>query len=793
MCYLLAQSNNYLAIDSPVEVIFNFFLIDKDREKYYEDKWSTLPLLVKSNTKLEKFDTSLGGSQLLPPNRDYDNWGLVLTAVDNEKIVLSPESLVFRITTKEDLTNSTLEVIKGRQTILTFEDLHFRDGIFVRKFDKFTYYLKNGKIILKIKELKTEFLQPKKPTNVLSEPRIITFDLETITNSDGLMKPFLFSMYDGEDKFSWFTDRPELLFNELLRSKYFGYSVYAHNLSRFDLIFLFKYLAQISHEGTFNVDILKKDDQVKSIKIFNRDKKVNITLKDSYLLLPASLANLANLFLESQNKTKEPVFRGDPSSPYFTASLDHYNKQVEEVMDLDLWKSKIVDYCINDSVILYDIFIKFRDLIWTNWEIDPIKHPTAPSLGFAICRQQYLEKGIVPVIKGKAYEFIRESFTGGSTEMYKPAPPKGTKVYCYDVNGLYPSRMKTWGMPVGVIRQFEGDITILDQDKYYWIGDAQVSTKKDLYQPYLQIPLKTGQGFRTVAANGLFRMKINSCEYWNALKDYDIQVRSGFLFDNKNIFYDYVTSMYELRSQHPKDHPMNMVAKLLMNSLFGRFALNPILESHVFCNFEEFKSISEKFDIVEKMDLGELGWFVSFRNPSLSNSAGVQTKSSIAIASAVTAYARVHMSKFKNNPDFNLYYTDTDSIFIDRPLPDHMVGKELGQMKLEYVFTDCVFLGAKIYAGITEDGRYICKVKGFKDAKSIPLEEMKSLLVKDSSLKLKHNKWFRDLAEGNILIKEQVYELSRTENKREFIYKNNVAVDTRAFALNYSRIIKTVK
>lgn len=38
MCYLLAQSNNYLAIDSPVEVIFNFFLIDKDREKYYEDK-----------------------------------------------------------------------------------------------------------------------------------------------------------------------------------------------------------------------------------------------------------------------------------------------------------------------------------------------------------------------------------------------------------------------------------------------------------------------------------------------------------------------------------------------------------------------------------------------------------------------------------------------------------------------------------------------------------------------------------------------------------------------------------
>jgi len=388
-------------------------------------------------------------------------------------------------------------------------------------------------------------------------------------------------------------------------------------------------------------------------------------------------------------------------------------------------------------------------------------------------RQQFLEKGVIPIIKGKVYEFIKESYTGGSTEMYKPAPPKGTKIHCYDVNGLYPSRMKTWEMPVGVIRQFEGDITILDKDKdkYYWIGDAQVSTKKDLYQPYLQIPFKIGNGFRTVAPNGLFRMKINSPEYHNALKDYNIQVRSGFLFDKKNIFFDYISSMYELRSRYPKNHPMNLIAKLLQNSLYGRFALNPILERHIFCSFDDFKLLSEKYDIVDKMDLGELGKFVSFNDPSLGqDSNGVQTKSSISIASAITAYARVKMSKYKNNPLFNLYYTDTDSIFIDRPLPDHMIGERLGQMKLEYIFEDCVFLGPKIYAGITTDGKYICKIKGFKGAKSISLGDMKSLLVKDSSLKLKHNKWFRNLAEGNILIEEQVYELSRTENKREFIY-----------------------
>jgi hypothetical protein len=42
----------------------------------------------------------------------------------------------------------------------------------------------------------------------------------------------------------------------------------------------------------------------------------------------------------------------------------------------------------------------------------------------------------------------------------------------------------------------------------------------------------------------------------------------------------------------------------------------------------------------------------------------------IAIASSITALARVEMSKFKNNPNFSprgdkLYYTDTDSILIN--------------------------------------------------------------------------------------------------------------------------------
>ena len=60
----------------------------------------------------------------------------------------------------------------------------------------------------------------------------------------------------------------------------------------------------------------------------------------------------------------------------------------------------------------------------------------------------------------------------------------------------------------------------------------------------------------------------------------------------------------------------------------------------------------------------------------------------MAIGAAVTANARIYMTQFKNNPDLKLYYSDTDSIFTDKPLPDYLVNEtRLGSFKLEKVFT----------------------------------------------------------------------------------------------------------
>ena len=82
--------------------------------------------------------------------------------------------------------------------------------------------------------------------------------------------------------------------------------------------------------------------------------------------------------------------------------------------------------------------------------------------------------------------------------------PYGRDVKVYDGTSLYPSQMLLNKFLVGPIYTFEGDVTILDKDKYYWIAESTVKTKRDLKIPYLQIHHKIHNNIRSVALNGKF-------------------------------------------------------------------------------------------------------------------------------------------------------------------------------------------------------------------------------------------------------------------------------------------------
>jgi hypothetical protein len=79
-------------------------------------------------------------------------------------------------------------------------------------------------------------------------------------------------------------------------------------------------------------------------------------------------------------------------------------------------------------------------------------------------------------------------------------------------------------------------------------------------------------------------------------------------------------------------------------------------------------------------------------------------------------------------------------------------------------------LAPKVYALILEDGTEIVKIKGSKV--KLAFSDLEDLLQKDASKVILQEKWHRNLAKGNISIKEELYTLSITENKRELVYNS---------------------
>ena len=131
-------------------------------------------------------------------------------------------------------------------------------------------------------------------------------------------------------------------------------------------------------------------------------------------------------------------------------------------------------------------------------------------------------------------------------------------------------------------------------------------------------------------------------------------------------------------------------------------------------------------------------------------------------------------------------------MFVNKPLPDYLVGKELGQLKLENIFKEIVFLAPKVYALITEDQNEIVKVKGITQEaltkEGIHYDNLAKLLIQGSSRALTQDKWYKNIMEGTITISDIAYTLKATSNKRLPIYIDGVYEKTIPY--NYNQIEK---
>ena len=137
------------------------------------------------------------------------------------------------------------------------------------------------------------------------------------------------------------------------------------------------------------------------------------------------------------------------------------------------------------------------------------------------------------------------------------------------------------------------------------------------------------------------------------------------------------------------------------------------------------------------------------------------------------------MSYFKQMEGFKVFYSDTDSIDLNKPLNEEFVGTDLGKLKLEHIWEKAIYISNKAYIGINSEGEIYRKLRGIKvNSKEfknnlIDIQDLENLLIKDSKLEVHQERWFKSFKNSNIETKEIVYNLQGNDNKRISIIEND--------------------
>lgn len=460
-------------------------------------------------------------------------------------------------------------------------------------------------------------------------------------------------------------------------------TIYFHNFSRFDGLIIMKYYA--CHGDKYTFKPLVRNLRIYELSVYRNKKRV-FRFRDSLTLLPSSLKKLAKALCPQLGP------KGD---------IPHDDVQVS---NLQILSKQLVEYMKQDIRLLGGIMLKAQDIYWTQYKVDIESIMTLSSLALTIFRMNYYDPNSWPIHIPSNNEdtFIRRGFYGGHADAYKPY---GENLYYYDVNSLYPYIMKTFHMPGGV-PVWHGNLENQDLSNMYGFIEAYVVCPRTITRPFLPYKDKNNT---LLFPTGKFVGVYYSEELIYARDlGYKILPLRGYLFEKKTSpFEGFVSSLFEKRQEAKKtgNEAMSYVYKTLMNSLYGRFGINPESTITEICKRERYEYLTQRENLIMGDQLSELYYIVNYRG-HIGNAADSSWRptqlSAVQLSAAITACARIHMYKYISRPD--CYYTDTDSAILGSPLPEDEISSiELGKLKLEYHVEKATFLAPKSYTLKTKD------------------------------------------------------------------------------------------
>ncbi|KAL4553913.1 hypothetical protein LXL04_040018 [Taraxacum kok-saghyz] len=535
-------------------------------------------------------------------------------------------------------------------------------------------------------------------------------------------------------------------------------TIYFHNFSRFDGIILLKHLA--CKHTKYTLKPLIRNNRLYELAVYS-GKKMLFRFRDSYNLLPSSLSELA--------KSLCPDLGGK-------GSVDHKSVKIENIGKN---KDALLDYMRQDVYLLGGVMLKAQDIYWNLYKVDIESKITLSSLALNIFRLIYYDDSLFPIhIPTKNEDkFIRHAYYGGHTDVYKPF---GEDLYYYDVNSLYPFVMKEYPMPAGHPvwysrldnRDLEGKLGFIE---------AYVVCPKTIKKPFLPYREKEGT---LIFPTGEFVGVYYSEELKFAREiGYTVIPLSGYLFEKKESpFSEFVSAIFSSRLEAKKsgNDALSYVYKILMNSLYGRFGINPMGTITEVCDNERRPHLMRKTDLISTYELSDTKCIITYRSNTENDRWDPPKNSAVQLAAAITACARIYMYPYISRED--CYYTYTDSVVLSMPLPEEMISSSIiGLFKLEDRIVKGYFLAPKSYYYSNEKGKDTLKYKGIANKEITPEWFISQYADPDRTKQVKVESNFQiEWSTFNIFSKEKKVNVGLNPNpKRLKVYEGGYWVDTK--------------
>jgi len=332
-------------------------------------------------------------------------------------------------------------------------------------------------------------------------------------------------------------------------------------------------------------------------------------------------------------------------------------------------------------------------------------------------------------------------------------------------------------MPLNLIKIHKNMIDI-KLENFFGYLKVEVTCPKTMLRPVLPFKFEGKTIYPTGNWIGIyFSEELKAVQ----MLGYQFKLIEGYEFSKANLFNNYVDHFFNIKKT--STGAQKAIAKLHLNGLYGYFGRRQDLietvnvDNNSLPNYLSTRIVKELFKINDNYSTLLLSDNINhkvLRNLNMICESNIKSTnkivmSNVAVAAAVTAYARIHMIYYKLLP--GTVYTDTDSIFTTDILPEFLIGSDLGLMKDELngkIIQEGIFLGVKKYGYwyLDDKGNQI-EASVFAGVKrnSLSFNEIIDLFKGFKLHKSIDNRFYKSFNDLNISIKSANISIQKSDRK----------------------------